>query len=187
MKAVDKKRAKSAAGKIGFHTIGDFFVGVRSKDVLSGLAVDSAPSSTYMWTFVIPAFDDLSFLHMSLGNRVLNLNSLEKALENEMENAWGEVSHIRAADQLISYLDEKDIGGEYAKWTRFICLIRVGRFDEADIALNLINTLKSAQIPRKTEEVVKLRRYGGWPAVQDLLVEWSGRTDKILGDLPVEI
>ncbi|QIG79934.1 hypothetical protein [Stakelama tenebrarum] len=187
MKSVEKNRIKSVARKIGFHDKGDFLVRARSKDIIAGLAIDGAPSSTYVWTFLLPAFDDLEFMHMSLGARVVNLATLEQPLEESLKDAWDAISPIRDAERLIAYLDAEGIGGEYAEWTRFICLIRLGKFDEAEGMLSSVKNLTAASIPQKLKEMDEFKSYGGWAAVQDLLVEWSSRTDQLVSGVPLEL
>jgi hypothetical protein len=187
MKTIEKKVVKSTAKKLGFYVSGSFLIGTRNEDVVTGFAVDSAPSSTYLWTFVLPAFDKLPFMHMSLGNRVLNLTDLGQSLEASLMEAWRDISPISSADQLIRYLDAKRIVGEYADWTRLICLVRLGQFDRADNLLELVRNYESASIPEKLVELEASKSYGGWPAVQDLFGEWSIQTDQLMPGIPTEV
>lgn len=170
MIALDKRRIKSAAKKIGFQTNGSFLVGIRNKDVVSGFSIDAPPSGLYVWTFVLPAFDDIAFMHMSLGERVIDTILSEYPIESALKNAWSSISEIRRADQIVDYIESRKISGEYAEWTLFICLVRLGRFGEAENMLDVVEKLRSAAIPRKLKELHDIRSYGGWPAVQDLLV-----------------
>jgi hypothetical protein len=187
MKVFEKKHVKSTAKKLGFHVVGNFLIGTRSEDVVSGIAIDGAPSSTYIWTFILPAFDDISFMHMSLGVRALNLSDLDRSLEISLLDVWNKISHISSASQLVTYLDEGHIGGEYAEWTRLICMVRLGLFDQADETLAAVKHFQSVSIPRKLAELEASKSYGGWPAVQELLVEWSLQTDQIMGVIPARI
>lgn len=187
MKMLEKRCVKSAAKKLGFHVKGSFLIGVRSKDVISGLAIDAAPSAIYIWTFVLPAFDDVAFMHMALGERVIDLSSCEYPLEQALTNVWGSIHSIRDAGDIISYLETEEIVGEYAKWTRFICLARLGNFDQAEEMLGAVKDLRSAAIPRKLNELQHAKSFGGWPAVQKLLIEWSHRTDNLMSGIPSEV
>lgn len=177
MRALDKRLVKAAAKGMGFNAKGNFLVGLQNSDIISGFAIDGAPSSTYIWTFILPAFDDIEFMSMSLGERVINLNSMMSPINEGLEQAWSSISSITNASQLVSYINSSGIVGEYAEWTRFICFIRLGEFRIAEEMLSSIGLLKSMSIPIKLREIEFSRSYGGWAAAQDLLGEWSARTE----------
>lgn len=187
MITLDKRRVKAAAKKLGFYVNGNFLIGGRNNDVISGFAIDATPSAVYIWTFLLPAFDDITFFHMSLGERTIDLGLSEYPLEEALKNVWKPISDVREAGDIIRHLESEQVSGEYAKWTRFLCLVRLGKFDEAEGMFGTVESLQSASIPRKLGELRDARTYGGWPAVQDLLVDWSQRTDKLMSDLPPEI
>jgi len=184
---LDKRRVKNAAKKLGLFPSGNFLIGTRNKDIMSGLAIDATPSSIYIWTFVLPSFDDVTFMHMSLGERVVDLGLSDYPLDHSLENAWNYISFIKDTRQIIDYLEKENIVGEYAVWVRFICMIRLARFDEAEHMLGAVEKLQSISIPRKIEELRGVLSHSGWPATQNLLVEWSCRTDSIMTGVPAEI
>ncbi|WP_188054849.1 hypothetical protein [Sphingosinithalassobacter sp. CS137] len=185
---LDKKQIKSASKKFGFHASGNFLIGARSEDILSGIAIDAAPSATYIWTFILPVFDEISFLHMTLGERVADLSTFEGPLDGIFNEYRRIISPIRQAIQLVSYLDFKKIKGEYADWTRLICLVRSSNFDQANEFLDVAEgCFGSRAISDKLIKLREAQSSGGWPAVQDLLKEWSESTDKLLNKVPLEL
>lgn len=70
MKSIALWRMKREAKRSGLRVVGNFLIAFHARDVISGFTLDPAPSSTYIWTFVIPTYDDLPYLHMSLGQRI---------------------------------------------------------------------------------------------------------------------
>jgi hypothetical protein len=187
MRALHRRRIQSTAKKIGFGALGNFLIGARTRDIVSGVAIDATPSSTYMWTFLLPAFDDLEFLHMSLGRRMFSLDTEGQPLEQQLIQAWASIAPITDAKGLLSYVVAEGMGGEYAEWVRFICLVRLGNFKRAESLLPRVAQLQSADIPRKLEELDAARSIGGWSAVRAVLNDWSIRNDALLKDAQTEI
>lgn len=187
MTIMEKRRIKKAAKKLGFYEKGDFLIRYRSRDVVSGLVIDRAPSSIYIWTFLLPAFDDIEFMHMSLGSRVSNISVADDQIDKCLDDAWDGISPIKDAEQLMMYLDAHGGCGEYGEWVRFICRIRLGKFDEAEQMLDAVRGLKSASIPQKLSQIEEAHSRGGWRAVQDLMVEWSSRTGLMLSGVPIDL
>ena len=70
MRAFDLRRLKKDAKKSGMRVVGNFLIASYTRDVISGFAIDPAPSAIYLWTFVIPTYDDFPYLHISLGQRI---------------------------------------------------------------------------------------------------------------------
>lgn len=185
MSVLAKRRIRSAAKRLGFYNAGNFLIGKNTNDIVSGFAIDATPRVVYVWTFILPRFDDISFLHMSLGERVIDLSASDYPIEDGLRNAWKALADIASAGQLISYLDGHNISGEYAIWTRFLCLIRLGKTDEAERMLELVAPLSVDSAPSKLKELQGVRQYGGWSAVQDMLGDWSCRTDKLIEGVPL--
>src|SRR4051812_44462414 len=96
----------------GFKRIGSFYVGMCNSEVVSGYALDAPPSATSVWRFVLPAFDKIEFLHMSLGKRIavyvsddVSDISDEKNLDHLLKNDWEEFSDVRDARSLLIYVE----------------------------------------------------------------------------------
>jgi hypothetical protein len=186
MSLLAKRRIRSAAKRLGFYNAGNFLIGRKTKDIVSGFAIDAAPGAVYVWTFILPRFDEISFLHMSLGERVIDLSASDYSVEDGLKNAWKALADVAGAERLIDYLDGHDIRGEYATWVRFICLIRLGRTEEAERMLEVIGSICVDSAPRKFKELQDARKYGGWLAAQELLDDWSCRTEKLIEGVPSE-
>ncbi|MGV4840474.1 hypothetical protein ACSMEA_12005, partial [Stenotrophomonas maltophilia] len=70
MRAFDLRCLKKDAEKSGMRAVGNFLIALYARDVISGYAIAPAPSAIYLWTFVIPTYDDFPYLHISLGQRI---------------------------------------------------------------------------------------------------------------------
>src|SRR5215471_3046251 len=63
--------AKMLANLPGFKKRGQFYIGTCNGSVISGYALDAPVGSVYIWRFVLPSYDDVEFLHLSLGRRII--------------------------------------------------------------------------------------------------------------------
>lgn len=178
---------KNSAKKRGLYVVGNFLIAGRSSDVISGLALDKTPSSTYIWTFIVPTYDDL-FMHMSLGERVSVCEDDSECLSVAHQFYRESLGGIRTAGDLIKYIERKNFTGEYPYWARYISLIRAGDFQAADSVFSLFLSLRiSNSIREKVSKVRGVQLREGWAAAALLLKEWSDRTDELLYDIPSEI
>lgn len=177
---IDKKKIFAKAKDLGFCRKGNFLIGCVNEDLISGLAVDAAPSETYLWTFIVPRFDDLHFLHMSLGARMRISDWVTTDAGEVAADAWAKISFIKTSGQLIEYLEEQALRGEYADWARLLCSIRSGAFDDANKLMEKSSSFQSAEIPRKLKQIQDAKLYGGWVAVQELLVEWAEHSNSLI-------
>src|SRR5579875_2010067 len=110
MARIIKSTLKRAAKKAGFYPLGDFLIGLRNSEIISGLAIDAARSSTYIWTFVLPAFDDLPFLHMSLGKRVATCGPISDCIDAASNEYARIIFNIRTAKGLEEYINAQAVG-----------------------------------------------------------------------------
>ena len=150
--------------------VGNFLIASYSEDVVSGLAIDAAPASTYLWTFVLPTYDNLPFLHMTLGERVATFGSGDDCFGDAYETYRQSLDGVTTADDLLKYLDLRKI------------LVRLGNFAEAEDALDRMDGLPvSKGIRQSMEKVRNALRSAGWPNAQRLLGEWSDETGRLIG------
>ncbi|WP_132392937.1 hypothetical protein [Novosphingobium sp. PhB165] len=182
---ISKNEIKREAKKRGLPLFGDFIVLLKNDDVVSGVALDGAPSSTYIWTFVLPMYDDLSFLHMTLGERVSRCSAEVDCLALGLNEYHDKISGIKSAKGIIEYIDKNSLNSEYAKWTRLISAIRES--DSENSLLKENNTFQSRAIFEKYSKLLSTYDAGGWAATQGLLDEWSIRTRSLLVDVPYNL
>ena len=52
MRAFDLRCLKKDAEKSGMRAVGNFLTALYTRDVISGFAIDPAPSAIYLWTFI---------------------------------------------------------------------------------------------------------------------------------------
>lgn len=180
MTRINKNIIKRDARGFGFCVRGNFITVVNTDDVVSGFAIDASPTHIYMWTFILPAFDKLDFLHMSLGDRILDFNEESVNFETLLSQ-HPELFSIQDADQLLLYLDRRNPPGDYATWTRLLCLVRLGRFEEVNEILPLAKEAAvSNDMKLRYEELVFTFKVKGGSAAQDLLKNWSLTTKKLV-------
>jgi len=176
-----KNSLRTAAKKAGFSGTGSFLVAVHSQDVVSGLALDVAPSSTYISTFVLPTFDALSFMHMSLGRRVAICSSDTSCLDKAIEEYKSSLSSVKSSRDLMEYIASQGIVGEYAVWTNYICLIRLKYFAKArEFRVNLFDAVRSPSIRERMNMLIGVQDSEGDESAYQLLAEWSLLTKKLL-------
>ena len=169
-----EKQIKSAARKAGFHVAGNFIVVFRSEDVISGMVIDVAPSTTYLWIFILPMYDDLPFLHMTLGDRVAVCDGQNDCFSKAYEDYRQKLGDVKLASDVVAYLDENGIEGDYSRWVRYLSLIRTGDFTAAEEYLVKFPELSTLRLSREKLDKIKLvQACNGWPGVQRLLDEWA--------------
>ena len=127
-----KKRGQISAylRKQGFIDLGrGIWLGFRNEYAVSGLCIDGSSSDTYISTFILPAFDRLDFLSLSLGDRVVHC-TLARNTRDECEqavNAYLKLFNIRSAADLIRNLYVRQVTGHYPIWVRYICKLEAVR------------------------------------------------------------
>lgn len=187
MKDKINRSIRADCKKAGFIPKGKFIFGRAGPDIISGLAIDSPPRTTYVWSFVLPRYDDIDFLHLSLGSRFVEIRCNEDYVFETILHGWRAVSGVENACDLIKYIEEKQRAGDYALWAKFLSFVRIGKFDEAAYSWAIIQTISVLSAARKIAEIAEALECGGWKAVQSLLSEWCGRTDKLLKGVPANI
>lgn len=182
---VTKRALKRSIKEMGLPIVDNFVVLFRNNDVFSGIALDSAPSTTYIWTFILPIYDYLPFLHMSLGERVASCNMEPRCLEVGIEAFRVNVSGVKTPKELIAYLNRCVVRTEYANWTRYISLIRASEDAEATDFFDFTSdTFKSPAIIANYNRLRGAYDEGGWGCVRELLDSWSAHTNELLTNIP---
>jgi len=173
-----KRQAKSS----GLRAVGNFLIAFHTRDVISGFTLDPAPSSTYIWTFVVPTYDDLSFLHMSLGQRIASAEEDKDFFCGVYKAHAEKLEAVKTAADLLIYVDGLDFTSDYSEWIKYISAIRLGDFVAADATLErLLNLPKSDLVQRKLDAILSSLRNGGESGAQDLLESWSRQTARLVG------
>lgn len=171
---------KRGASKLGMQVNGGFLVALHTADVVSGLAIDAAPSSLYLWTFILPTYDDHSFLHMSLGKRVANCDLGEGCLAEAYDAYKREIGEVRSAEDMIRYIDGEGIGGAYARWVKYISTVRANLAEPSAFMLEDFSS-SSVAIRQRAERINVPLSSGDMAGARRLLDEWSRGTDTLLG------
>ena len=185
MDRVSKSTLKRIAKKAGFYPSGDFLIGLRNSEIISGLAIDSAPSSTYLWTFILPAFDDLSFLHMSLGKRVATCGPTADCLDAASNEYATTIFNIRTAKELEEYIHVQVAESGYSRWARYLCYLKGGQYGMADELSSIIEgTEQNRLLLERLEHIKSEIMKGGAAGVERTLLSWASHTDAILVGAP---
>ena len=177
-------KIKRIAKKSGMAVSGNFLIGLHNDDVVSGLAIDSPPSSTYLWIFILPTYDSLKFLHMTLGDRVASCDGgdeVDSCFTDALNKYRSIFSKITSASDIYAYLDSRGSSGDYSNWVKYLSLIRVGDFASAENFLSASPMLStwSIAVP-KIQKIEAAKAAGGWTEVQRLLTEWSSATSALV-------
>jgi hypothetical protein len=176
------KRLRRSLGKLAVHCSGDFYIFQCSDDVLSGYALDVPPSSFYLSSFVLPAYDKHDFLHLSLGERIISA-SREGATEDDViaaiENDWRKFSKIRDPSSLLGWMEIEHHREPYERWATLLTLCRLGRLNDA---AELINELTEDWLPfsnaveHRYVQIKRLVETQDGRGIGLLLDEWSSLT-----------
>jgi hypothetical protein len=168
----------------GFRKLGSFYIGTCNQEVISGYALDAPPGGIYIWRFILPAYDRIEFLHMSLGKRIAEFSrdgaSDSKDLDILLKNDWQDFSNASDSRSLVDYLDREQVGGDYSQWTRYLAYVRVGDFESA-VRLEL-QWQSSPGFPKiqllaeDVQVVLATKERSGWNGVQELLTQRAERT-----------
>ncbi|MGS7839864.1 hypothetical protein ACVMVB_20125 [Stenotrophomonas maltophilia] len=173
---------KKDAKKSGMRVVGNFLIASYTRDVISGFAIDPAPSAIYLWTFVLPTYDDLSFLHMSLGQRVAVAKGDERFFCGMHTEYVENLERVRAAADLLLYVDSLDFTSDYSEWVKYISAIRLGDFVAADATLKtLLKLPMSNAIKSRLDAILSVLKNGGESGAQHLLETWSVQMARLVG------
>lgn len=160
---------------------GDFLIVIQNDEITSGIAIDAAPAATYLWTFIVPTYDDLPFLHMSLGKRIEASHCDNDNLVDAYEEYRSKVGWVQSTGDLLEYLDQEAFPGEYAVWVHFIANAYLTNFSAADNLLNKLSVMRTSRsLQVKINRVRDELQAGGWPAIEHVLAEWSENTKKLV-------
>lgn len=182
MRAFDLRCLKKDAEKSGMRAVGNFLTALYTRDVISGFAIDPAPSAIYLWTFVLPTYDDLSFLHMSLGQRVAVAKGDERFFCGMHTEYVENLERVREAADLLLYVDSLDFTSDYSEWVKYISAIRLGDFVAADATLKtLLKLPMSNAIKSRLDAILSVLKNGGESGAQHLLETWSVQTARLVG------
>lgn len=159
---------------------GNFYIKICTPEIISGYCLDTPPGGMYLWRFVLPSFDRLDFLHLSLGERLFFLENGEKIDESVIELIEKDCSALEKMhdpESISEYLVEREIRGDYSDWVKFLCSIRAGSLNHAE---DLFKDLKSRHsfpnILFLKESFILLEdaiASGGWISGRALLQQWS--------------
>lgn len=184
--AARRKKINKIIKQRGFLPLGKgAWLGVRNDDIVSGLLIEGSPSDIYISSFVLPVFDELTFVSWGLGRRIVH-SSMSENVESECDTAiksyWQDIRPITTANELLEYLDIYRIDGFYSLWVRYLCYLRVGKIQQACTYLNEEN--KSTLHASKIDKFNELNKYA---STQDLdriskvFDRWKETSQKIFG------
>lgn len=169
----------------GFRQLGSFYIGMCNQEVISGYALDAPPGGVYISRFILPTYDRIDFLHMSLGGRIAQLSRNRAASDSNnldllLKNDWQEFSNVRDCRSLMAYLDREQIVGDYCQWTRYLTYVRVDDIESAHrLELHWQSSPEHPRLQLVTQNmkvVLDVKERSGWTGVQELLTRWSEYT-----------
>lgn len=174
------------SGAMGFKKRGNFYIGVCNDSVVSGYSLDVTPDAIYIWRFVLPSYDNVEFLHMTLGKRIITLPkrgevSGEKVdLSSFLRRDWSSFSEVDSCEDLIKYIDVEGLESTYALWVKYLTHIRCKDFEAAE-RLNAENDattkfLELQVISKHFADLSEARKRGGMETYSTLLDEWKRKT-----------
>ncbi|VEF38758.1 transmembrane protein [Stenotrophomonas maltophilia] len=182
MRSIDLWTMKRNARKAGLRVVGNFLIVSYTRDVISGFAMDPAPSSIYVWTFALPVYDGLPHLHMSLGQRVACPEDPKDFFRGTHEAHLAMLEGVRTAADLLMYVEEAGFEGDYCQWVKYLSTTRLGDFPAADAALkNLLALPVSSAIRGRLDRMLEAIGRGGESGARQLLQEWSMQTARLMG------
>lgn len=164
----------------GFRARGSFYIGTCNRDVVAGYALDAPPGGVDVLRFVLPSFDKIEFLHLALarsvGSSPIHAQRSPAEFAELVASDWREFSGMRDCQSLLAYLDEQQLTGHYAQWTRFLSFAKIGDFSSAEMLeaqLRSSVSQLSQAVSRNLSMVLDAKQRAGWMGVQSLLADWS--------------
>lgn len=146
--AIDNAKKRREISKIllgaGFKNLGKgAWLGYQGADIASGLRLNGSSIDTYISTFLLPKFDNLDFINLSLGERLVRytigedtLIRTQKAINDYKSSVWP----VKTPSAMITFIKESGNPGAYATWAIYLCHLRNGEFE------NAINSLSEEKI-----------------------------------------
>lgn len=167
----------------GFKVRGAYYFGTCNEEVMAGYCIDAPPSCIRIWRFALPMYDEIDFLNLSLGKVVLDLDNDDSKgpdLLDIMKHDWADFSHVTDAGSLRKYLDDKQILGTSALWTRYLIHIWCKDFDAAgrfhDDPVVVKKFLEFPRISTRFTDLSEIRNQSGWEGCLTRLEEWRQKT-----------
>lgn len=171
---------KTITNKFKLARRGNFFIDCYNDEIISGLALDAATTGHYLWTFVLPAFDDISFLHFTLGRRITDL-PLREIESSEIQTALNAIQEIRSSEELLSHVRGHDTFGEYGKWTEVLCSVRI-QLKTASTQLAIpSHDFRLKSLAARMEQLNSVSTHEGRAGVSGLLEKWHNDTARRFG------
>lgn len=159
----------------------------RSRDVVSGLVIDGPWSKVIINSFILPPYDRLEFVNLSLGEKItecdLNADSRENS-EYSIDRFKKNYADIKSSRDFINYIDDNSISGFYPIWVRYITYCRELEFDAA---MAYLDAGKRAQLHRSVlgrfDELGAAVASRQEQAVKKIFEAWSAVSERTFGPL----
>lgn len=187
---MNQKEIAHALEKVArFNKRGSFFLGTCNDSVIAGYGIDAPSSALYIWKFVIPTYDNVEFLHFSLGKRIVTIPRDDKTplglveLFNIFQRDWSSFSEVTDCESLTKYIELEKLEGTYARWVRYLTHIRSNEFDFAERLHD--DTVVSKEfrecqaVSKSFAAMAEARSLGGWKRCSALLDDWQAKTKAI--------
>jgi hypothetical protein len=182
---VNNKTVASVLSRLpGFRTLAPYYIGTCNREVIAGYALDAPPGGLYISRFVLPAYDRIDFLHLSLGKRIAQFprseaNSSLPDLDLQLKSDWDGFLKTRDCQSLVAYLDQEHVEGDYCQWTRYLTYVKTGDFESAlrlEFRLSSSNSRRVQLVAQNMQVALETKAQSGWSGLQGLLTEWSELT-----------
>jgi hypothetical protein len=182
---VKKAAIKKILGDMpGFRRHGSFFIGNCNDSVLSGYCLDSPAECLYIWRFILPSYDNIEFLHLALGKRILSISkgtpSVGVDVADFLQRDWVEFCKVKDTASFVSYLDEENFEGAYIGWAKYLTYIWRKEFSRAERILSESDTLADFSKLKviATNFAILSRKFQeqGWSGCEALLDDWVLKT-----------
>jgi len=184
--AIKRRAIARVLEKNGFLHLGKGgWLGFRGRDAVSGLSIEGSPSDTYISSFILPTFDELHFVGLSLGRRLVHCShdsSAERECESAVAAYRSELLPIRSAADIVKYLDDSKKDGFYSIWTRYLCFLRNGHLEKAHTYLDEEHQSQlHASVLRRLPEIGPSVAKGDAVGVAHVLERWEEVSSLIFG------
>jgi hypothetical protein len=163
------------------------WLGHKSKDIVSGFVIDAPPRDTYISTFILPAFDRHGFINLSLGDRGIHCSThvdtkveYKQAIDYYIAN----IANIKSLEELVGYIDKRDVQGAYPIWVRYISYLKVFDFDSA---IQYLDDGKRAWLSHmllnRLDEISPFVAARDRDSISRVFDNWSTCSERIFGPL----
>jgi len=183
--AMNKGAVANVLARVGaLKRNGSFYIGTCNDAVIAGYALDAPPSAIYIWKFVLPTYDDIEFLHLSLGRRIMTLTQTDgtnpEELDGFIRRDWRQFSEVSNVENLVDYIETEGFEGTYADWVRYLTHIKQQEFDLAErLHGNAQATKRFSElqtISKQFHALLRAKELEGWEGCASLLDEWVKKT-----------